>query len=59
MPRFSTPGTGKLNLKGVLQTAKDMGIPYAIVEQDFQYNLTELETLTAAYLNMKETGLLD
>lgn len=59
MPRFSTPGTGKLNLKGVLQTAKDMGIPYAIVEQDFQYNLTELETLTAAYLNMKETGLLE
>ena len=34
-------------------------IPYAIVEQDFQYHLTELETLTAAYLNMKETGFVD
>ena len=34
-------------------------IPYAIVEQDFQYHLTELETLTGAYLNIKETGFLD
>lgn len=59
MPRFTTPGTGKLNLRGVLQTASEMGIPYAIVEQDFQYHLTELETLTAAYLNMKETGFVD
>ena len=59
MPRFTTPGTGKLNLRGVLQTASEMGIPYAIVEQDFQDHLTELETLTAAYLNMKETGFVD
>ena len=48
-----THDTGKLNLRSVLQTASEMGIPYAIVEQDFQYHLTELETLTAAYLNMK------
>ena len=56
MPRFTTPGTGVLNLAGCLQTASEMGIEYAIVEQDFQYNLTQLETLTAAYYNMKETG---
>ena len=54
-----THDTGKLNLRGVLQTVSEMGIPYAIVEQDFQYHLTELETLTAAYLNMKETGFVD
>ena len=59
MPRFTTPGTGKLNLRGVLQAAKEMNLPYAIVEQDFQYHLTELETLTGAYLNIKETGFLD
>ena len=58
MPRFTTPGTGLLNLKGCLQTASEMNIPYAIVEQDFQYNLTQLETLTAAYYNMKETGFI-
>lgn len=58
MPRFTTPGTGLLNLKGCLETACEMNIPYAIVEQDFQYNLTQLETLTAAYYNMKETGFV-
>lgn len=56
MPRFTTPGTGVLNLAGCLKTASEMGMKHAIVEQDFQYNLTQLETLTAAYYNMKETG---
>ena len=58
MPRFTTPGTGVLNLKGCLETAIELGAQYAIVEQDFQHNLTQLETLTAAYYNMKETGLV-
>jgi sugar phosphate isomerase/epimerase len=59
MPRFTTPGTGKLDLYGCLKAGSDLGIEWAIVEQDFQYNLTEKETLTAAYLNMKETGLVE
>ncbi len=59
MPRFTTPGTGLLDLKGCLETASEMGMEWAIVEQDFQYNLSELETLTAAYLNMKETGFVE
>jgi sugar phosphate isomerase/epimerase len=59
MPRFTTPGTGKLDLYGCLKAGSDIGIEWAIVEQDFQYNLTEKETLTAAYLNMKETGLVE
>ncbi|MGN0479120.1 MAG: sugar phosphate isomerase/epimerase family protein [Hominenteromicrobium sp.] len=58
MPRFTTPGTGVLNLKGCLETASELGMEWAIVEQDFQYNLTELETLTAAYYNMKESGFV-
>ena len=59
MPRFTTPGTGLLDLNGCLKTAGEMGMEWAIVEQDFQYNLTQLETLTAAYLNMKETGYVE
>ena len=56
MPRFTTPGTGVLKLAECLKCASEMGIKHAIIEQDFQYNLTQLETLTAAYYNMKETG---
>ena len=59
MPRFTTPGTGKVDLRGCLKAGADLGIEWAIVEQDFQYNLTQKETLTAAYLNMKETGLVE
>lgn len=58
MPNFTTPGTGLLNLKGCLEAAQGLGIEYASVEQDFQRNLTCHETLTAAYLNMKETGFV-
>lgn len=59
MPRFTTPGTGLLNLAGCLEAAQSLSMEYAIVEQDFQYHLTQLETLTAAYLNMKETGFVE
>jgi sugar phosphate isomerase/epimerase len=58
-PRFSTPGTGLLKMADCLKKAQELGIEYAIVEQDFQYNLTMEETLTAAYLNMKETGFVE
>lgn len=59
MPRFTTPGTGILNMKECLEAGVELGLEWAVVEQDFQYNLTEKETLTAAYLNMKETGLVE
>lgn len=59
MPNFTTPGTGLLPLKECLETACGLGLDYAIVEQDFQRNLTQKETLTAAYLNMKETGFVE
>jgi len=59
MPRFTTPGTGKLDLAGCLNAGLELGLEWAIVEQDFQYNLTQYETLTAAYLNMKETGFVE
>lgn len=59
MPRFTTPGTGKLDLAGCLKAGLDLGLEWAIVEQDFQFNLTQYETLNAAYLNMKETGFVE
>lgn len=58
MPRFTTPGTGLLDLGGCLRAAAELGQEWAIVEQDFQYHLTETETLTAALCNMRETGLV-
>ena len=59
MPRFSTPGTGVLDMAGCLEAALNLGIEWAIIEQDFQYNLSISETITAAYLNMKETGFVE
>lgn len=59
MPRFTTPGTGLLNLSEVLEEGSKLGLEWAVVEQDFQYNLTEKETLAAAYLNMRETGFVE
>ena len=59
MPRFSTVGTGKLDLEGILGLACELGYEYAIVEQDVLRNLNTVETLTASYLNMKETGFVE
>jgi hypothetical protein len=36
--------------------AAELGVEWAAVEQDQMYNLSPMESLTAAYLNMKETG---
>ncbi|MCL2092745.1 MAG: sugar phosphate isomerase/epimerase [Treponema sp.] len=59
MPRFTTPGTGVLDLAGCLKQASELGIEWAVIEQDFQYNLSQYETIQAAYLNMKETGFVE
>ena len=58
-PMFTTPGTGILNLSGVLKPVSRSARSGPIVEQDYQRNLSEKETLAAAYLNMKETGFLE
>lgn len=58
-PLFTTPGTGVLKLADCLETACELGIDYAIVEQDFMRNLSMKDTLTAAYLNMKECGFVE
>lgn len=59
MPRFVTPGTGLVDLSACLEEGTKLNLEWAVVEQDFQYNLTQKETLACAYLNMKETGFLE
>jgi sugar phosphate isomerase/epimerase len=56
---FCAAGTGKLDLHGILAKASEMGIEYAIVEQDRMRNLSMEDSLLCAYLNMKETGYLE
>lgn len=57
-PIFTTLGNGELKLLPVLETAQKIGIEWAVVEQDQMHNLSPMESLTASYLNMKETGLV-
>jgi sugar phosphate isomerase/epimerase len=59
MPRFVTPGTGLLDISECLKAASELGVEWAVLEQDFQYNLSQVETLTASYLIMKETGIVE
>ena len=59
MPRFTTVGTGKVDIDSFLGLASELGYEYAIVEQDVLRNLDTVETLTASYLNMKETGFVE
>ena len=58
-PQFTTVGTGKLDLCGCLKAGAEEDIEWAIVEQDFPNILQNKEILTAAYLNMKETGYVE
>ena len=56
---FTTVGTGKLDLKGILKKAIDIGLEYAIVEQDRMRNLSMEDSLLCSYFNMKETGYVE
>jgi sugar phosphate isomerase/epimerase len=58
-PIFTTVGNGELKLVPVLETAQRLGIKWAVVEQDQMHNLSAMESLTASYLNMKETGIVE
>ena len=56
---FTAVGTGKLDLGGIMKKAIDIGVEYAIVEQDRMRNLSREDSILCAYLNMKETGYLE
>ena len=58
-PVFTSVGCGELPVGRVLQTACEIGLDYAVVEQDEMDHLSAMQSLTAAYLNMKETGFVE
>jgi sugar phosphate isomerase/epimerase len=55
-PIFVSVGNGVLDLPPVLEAACELDIEWSVVEQDQMHNLSAMDSLTAAYLNMKETG---
>ena len=59
VPRYTTPGTGLVDLQLCFAAAVKADVPYAIIEQDMQYNLTHEESATTAYYIMKETGFVE
>ena len=59
MPNLCAPGAGLLPTYDILEKAVQMGLDYAIIEQDFQKILTQEESVTLAYLLMKETGFVE
>lgn len=58
-PDFCAVGTGLVNFDTLLPLIQEKGIKTVIVEQDSMRNLTVEESLTAAYLNLKETGFVE
>lgn len=57
-PVFTAVGCGTVPLNEVLQTAAQVGVEWAVAEQDEMDHLPPMQALTAAYLNMKETGFV-
>lgn len=59
MPNFCSLGSGALDVHGCLKACHEIGIEWAIVEQDFMHALTPMEALQVDYLVMKESGILE
>lgn len=59
VPRYTTPGTGLVDMEDCLGAAAEVGCPYAIIEQDMPYHLSTEDTVRTAYFNMKETGFVE
>lgn len=59
MPNFCSLGSGALDVHGCLKACREIGIEYAIVEQDYMHALSLQEALQVDYLVMKESGILE
>ncbi len=59
MPNFCSLGSGALKVHDCLKACNEIGIEYAVVEQDFMHALTPMEALQVDYLVMKESGILE
>ncbi len=55
-PIHTTVGNGILDVDAIVTSAQDAGVEWLVVEQDELHNLNEMDSLTASYLNLKETG---
>lgn len=55
---FTAIGTGKVKIQQSLHTARQLGVEWAVVEQDHTRNLTAWETVTLSYLYLKEAKLV-
>ena len=58
VPRYCAPGAGVVDLSACFKAAVDVGVEWAIIEQDMQYQLSHAESVQVAYYNMKETGFV-
>jgi sugar phosphate isomerase/epimerase len=56
---FTSLGTGLVDIKGVLKKAAELGVRWAVVEQDKLRNLNLMDTMAASYYYMKETGFVE
>lgn len=59
VPRYTTPGTGLVDLPQCFQAACEAGVELAIIEQDMQYHLAMEDSVRTAYSIMKETGYVE
>ncbi len=57
--KFTTVGTGVVNVQGSVRAAIETGVEWAVVEQDQLRNLDAFQTITVSYLNLKEAGLAE
>lgn len=54
--KFCAIGAGYVPCEGVLGACEELGIPWAVVEQDRPNNLTGMESVTASMFNLREKG---
>jgi sugar phosphate isomerase/epimerase len=53
-PIFTAVGTGVVDIKGVMQCAMEMELPYISIEQDTMRNLDSMDSLRLSYYYLKE-----
>lgn len=55
--RFTAVGTGLVNVRDSILTARETGVEWAVVEQDEERRLDAWQTVQVSYWNLKERGL--
>lgn len=58
-PQFAEVGEGTLDFRAVVDTAVEIGVPHAFVEQDATYGRDEFDALALSYRNLVDLGYGD